>query len=125
MEPFITAALATALTTLVNGVAGEAGKTAWASLTGVLRARFGRDTTPGTALAALEAAPADRQSADHLAAVLTELAQTDDVAASWLLPWFEEVRAAAAGPVTNIVSGQAKVHGSVIQGHTFNGPIHL
>lgn len=124
MEPFITSALATALTTLVNGVAGEAGKTAWASLTGVLRARFGRDTAPGTALAALEAAPADGRSADRLATVLTELAQTDDVAAAWLLPWFEEVRA-AAGPVTNIISGQARVHGSVIQGQTFNGPIHL
>jgi len=128
MEPFTTAALATALTTLVNGAAGEVGKTAWTALTGFLRGRFGRDTAPGTALATLEQAPADPQSADRLAAVLTELAQTDKAAAAWLNPWFEQARAAivtTTGPVTNTISGQAQVHGPVIQGQTFNGPIHF
>lgn len=128
MESFTTAALATALTTLVNGAAAEAGKTAWASLTGVLRARFGRDTAPGSALATLEEAPADERSAERLATVLTELAHADDDAAAWLNPWFEQVRVAAVtttGPVTNTVSGHAQVRGPVIQVQTVNGSIHF
>jgi hypothetical protein len=128
MEPFTTAALATALTTLVNSAAGEVGKTAWTSLTGFLRTRSGRDTAPGTALATLEEAPGDRQNAVRLATLLTELANTDEAAAAWLNPWFEQVRAATvttAGPAVNIISGQARVHGPVIQGQTFNGPIHF
>jgi len=127
MEPFTTTALATALTTLVNGAAGEAGKAAWASLTGFLRGKFGRETAPGTALTTLEEAPTDPRGADGLAVLLTELARTDDEAAAWLTPWFEQARVATVtttGPVTNIISGQAQVH-TVIQGQTFNGPIHL
>ena len=87
----------------------------------------GRETAPGTALTTLEEAPTDPRGAGGLAVLLTELARTDDEAAAWLTPWFEQARVATVtttGPVTNIISGQAQVH-TVIQGQTFNGPIYL
>ena len=123
MEPFTTAALATALTTLVNGAAGEAGKTAWTSLRTFVKSRLGRDPQPAAAVAALETTPSDPAAAQQLAVTLHDLARDDHTAAAWLGAWLADVRAQT--PVTNVIAGPAQISGNVVQTHTVNGDIHF
>ena len=123
MEPFTTAALATALTTLVNGAAGEAGKTAWTSLRTFVKSRLGRDPQPAAVVAALEATPTDPATAQRLAIALQDLARDDQTAAAWLSAWLTEVQTHT--PVNNVIAGQAQISGNVVQTHTVNGDIHF
>jgi hypothetical protein len=124
MEPFTTAALAAALSTLVNGAAGEAGKSAWKSLTAFVRSKRGPGSPPAAALTALERTPQDQQAAQHLAVSLQELAGSDHTAGEWLNPWFEELQTIAGHPpsTTNIISGNAQVN-TAIQAHIIHGNI--
>jgi hypothetical protein len=126
MEPFTTAALAAALTTLVNGAAGEAGKSAWNSLTSLVRSRLGRDSQPVVAIATLEQAPDDQEAAQQLASALEDVARTDHTAATWLHPWFEQAHAIvqSAPQATNIISGNAQVN-TAVQGNVFTGDLHI
>ena len=125
MEPMGTAALAAVITALVNGMAGEVGKSVWASLKSFVLARVEHDSAAASALATIEQVPADQGAAKQLAAAIHDVVRADPAAASWLSSWFEEARAATSAPasVTNIVGGEAQVHGPVIQGHNFFGSI--
>lgn len=123
MEPFTTAALAAALTTLVNGVAGEAGKTAWVSMRSFVTSRLTRHPEAIEAIAVLEATPTDAVAAERLAVSLGDLARHDRTAAAWLAAWFTEVQTQT--PVSNVIAGQARISGNVVQTHTVNGDIHF
>jgi hypothetical protein len=121
MEPMTVTALAAALTALVNGAAGEAGKTSWTALVGLIKTRLGRDSRPAVEAAALERAPADEEVATRLAAALHEAATTDRDTAEWLMPWYAET--IQEGAVVNAISGQAQIHGHVVQARTITGGI--
>ena len=125
MDPFTGAALATTVVPLVSGAAGEAGKQAWASLTGFITAKFGRDSRPAEALDAVERQPDDESRAALLGETLHRLAQADPDIDTWLRAWLAEAAplAATSSQVLNTIGGQATVHGPVVQAHTITGSV--
>jgi hypothetical protein len=123
VEPFTTAALAATLTTLVNGAAGEAGKTAWASMRNFVTTRLARHPQSAEAVAALEASPSDTSAAERLAVSLQGLAHDDQSAAAWIAAWFTDVQTNT--PVSNMIAGRARISGNIVQTHTINGDINF
>lgn len=123
MDPITAAVLAATVVPLASGAAGEAGKQAWSSLVGYLRTKSARDGAPAEA-EALERQP-DAARGEVLAIRLVELARRDREFEAWLRAWFRDaaVLAQPQASVVNVVSGQAQVHGGVVQAHTITGPI--
>ncbi|MEV0732314.1 hypothetical protein [Polymorphospora sp. NPDC050346] len=124
MDPITAGILAATLVPLANGAAGEAGRQAWESLTLFVRNRFGRGSDADTAAQALASQPGQVVHGEVLGRILEHSAATDEQVAAWLRTWLHDAGHLAAGTsVTNTVSGQAQVHGPVIQTHTISGPI--
>jgi hypothetical protein len=120
------ASLAVVVAALVNGAGGEAGKQAWKSLTRLVGKAFGSHSTEMAALEGAHAATDVRNYADQFAASLAARAHNDERFATDLRVWLthtEKALAASSGSVTNIVGGQAQVHGALLQGRDFSGPI--
>ncbi|MFC4590754.1 hypothetical protein [Sphaerisporangium corydalis] len=119
MDPTVLAAIISAL---VGGVAGEAGKSAWASLTALARDRFGRDSPEA---AALEAAPAG--DTREIAGILVDRAEADPEFRESLASWTAETGKIIqrSHDVSNTISGDARIHGTVIQAGDIFGSIDL
>jgi hypothetical protein len=119
VDPLILSTLTATITALAGGTAGEAGKQAWAALTGLIRAKSSQES-PAPALAAeLESTPDE----PHAQSLVRQLIQDDPTAAEWLRAWLEQAEplVRAAPEVQNIVAGNAQIHGgNVFQGHTIN-----
>lgn len=113
-----------AITTLVTGAAGEAGKQAWTGLTEIVRKAFGGDSEEKAALDLLLATPENEQAVREVSGTIVDRARKDPVFASDLEAWLGEVREETRldGP-TNVIAGEATVHGPVFQGRDFSGPI--
>ncbi|MEV0733973.1 hypothetical protein [Polymorphospora sp. NPDC050346] len=127
MDPITAGILAATLVPLANGAAGEAGRQAWESLTSFVRNRFGRGSDADTAAQALASHPGQVVHGEVLGRLLEHGAATDEQVAAWLRTWLHDAGPLTGQPagtsVTNTVSGQAQVHGPVIQTHTISGPI--
>ncbi|MCM3886808.1 hypothetical protein [Frankia sp. R82] len=127
LDPLSVPALVATLTAVLAGTAGEAGVQAWHALAGLVQRMFGsgspaRDLTerdPG----ALEPDPA---AVETLARHLAARALTDPVFAAALQSWAASTASVdAPGSVTNIVDGNARVDGGLVQTHTIHGNITL
>ncbi len=120
-------ALAGLLTRLLGDVAGEAGKQTWAALARLVRRVFHRDAQPVTALEAVEERPEDGARTRTLAEVLVGEAERNPRFARQLREWCAEaehaVSVSGAHNVANVISGQAQVHGPVVQARDVSGPI--
>ena len=129
MDPITAAALSTTLMPLVSGAAGEAGKKAWESLAAFVGKRFGRRSDAAKAARSLAQHPDDAEHGELLAGILERAAAQDGDVADWIREWLRDAapladpRGAQVTTVTNVVSGNARVHGPVIQSHTISGPI--
>jgi hypothetical protein len=119
MDPTVLTAIVSAL---VGGAAGEAGKSAWASLTTLVRRRFGSDSTP---VAALERADPDKP--DEVAEILTDLAGTDPEFEKDLQEWTTEAKRIIQQrrDVSNTISGEAQITGPVVQAGDIHGSINF
>ncbi|GAA0399116.1 hypothetical protein Acor_21400 [Acrocarpospora corrugata] len=116
MDPTVLVALISAV---LGGAAGEAGKGAWTSLTSLVRQRFGKDSA--------ELAVLDSESAPEITAVLTERAQSDagfdEELTSWAATTTRVIQ--QSHNVSNTISGNARIQGTVIQAGDLFGPINL
>ncbi|XVU27075.1 hypothetical protein ACQPZJ_08550 [Actinoplanes sp. CA-054009] len=126
MEPFTVEAITAAVTALIGGAAGEAGKSTWTSLKTFVTTRWGHESAPAAALTAAEEAPNDPQAVRALADQLHDVADREPEAAAWLSQWLTRAGtvANASGPAHNTISGNATVH-TAIQGYQFNGDINI
>ncbi|MFC0431264.1 hypothetical protein [Kutzneria buriramensis] len=103
---------------IAEGAASEAGKKAWAGLSGLVRGRFSSDKEATRALDAVEASPTSEAAVQALAEHLHQHA-ADPGFATALKPWVEQV----SGGATAIVGDNATVQGHNIQNSTVSGTI--
>ncbi|WP_204030528.1 hypothetical protein [Sinosporangium siamense] len=113
-------ALAAIVSALLGGVAGEAGRSAWMSLSTLVRNRFGGDSA---AVAAVERG----EDAEEITGVLVEEARSDPEFAESLDAWARQAGSIVEQrqQVSNVISGDAHVTGTVIQAGNVFGGIHL
>ncbi len=114
MDPIAVSTLTTLLTSLVGGAAGEAGKSAWESLAGLVRRRFGHDSPAAQAIEA-------RRDPGEIGAILVERADADPGFAEALAAWRDEAARVVVNDrrVTNSITGT--VHGNAVQ---VSGDVH-
>ncbi|WP_424535085.1 hypothetical protein ACOZ38_33635 [Sphaerisporangium viridialbum] len=119
MDPTTLTAIMSAL---IGGAAGEAGKSAWASLTTLVRQRFGSDST---AVAALERP--DSGKPDQVAGILVDLAAADPEFGKELHRWTTEATRVIQQKrdVSNTISGEARISGPVVQAGDVHGSINF
>lgn len=119
MDPTVLAAIISAL---IGGAAGEAGKSAWTSLTTLARHRFGPDSTE---VAVLERTTAD--DSEEIAGILVDRAEADPGFKESLASWTSETSRIIqqSHEVSNTISGEAQIHGHVIQAGNIFGSINL
>jgi hypothetical protein len=127
MDPITASALTAVLLKVGEGVTSEAGKQLWEKFTGVVKGAFGRTAPEVSAARELEAGNADRGQVEALAQVLAAQSERDPELAEDLRAWIAEVeqRSPNGGDVTNIISGNAKVRGNVLQTRDVHGNINL
>jgi hypothetical protein len=131
VELLTTSALAATITALFDSAAGEAGKSAWATLSAAAARLLGRTSSEATTIARVDEAAIAPQTHDLPAAsaqaadILLALAHRDHDFAELLAAWHADptVSIHDASTVTNTVSGQ--VNGPVIQLHTNHGGIRF
>ncbi|MEV5413753.1 hypothetical protein AB0K60_33615 [Thermopolyspora sp. NPDC052614] len=116
MEPIVIPTLAAIISAAVGGAAGEAGKSAWASLTALVRRLLGHDRE---AVEAVERP--DAHSPDELARLLADRAAADPGFGRSLAAWM--ARAEPAARTVNTISGD--VSGNVVQAGDIHGSINF
>ena len=118
MDPSVIPALAAVISAIVGGAAGEVGKNAWTSLTGLVRRRFGDD-----AVAAIDTARTPEESARSL----VERAQADPEFGETLASWTAETArlVQTKHDVSNTISGDARITGPVLQAGDVFGSINF
>ncbi|MFE6894834.1 hypothetical protein [Streptomyces sp. NPDC057694] len=121
MEPIA----ADLLMAFAGSTAGAAGHQAWQSLRALVIRRPGEEGHGQRELTALTDEPGRREHAQALAAALASRAEQDPEFARLLEAWRQEhgTLRTGAGDVRNDISGT--VHGPVVTGRDFNGPITL
>jgi hypothetical protein len=133
MEPLTASLLAAALTTLVTGTAGEAGKSAWATLASTTRRMLGAGDGTVAAVEELEGvivadpvAEVMEAKAQAAAQRLIEAAAQEPAFGQALQSWLQQNQTLLPGDsaTTNTVSGSAQV-GVLIQGRDFHGSIDV
>ncbi|MEV8635316.1 hypothetical protein AB0395_27030 [Streptosporangium sp. NPDC051023] len=119
MDPAVLTAIISAL---VGGAAGEVGKNAWTSLVTLARKRFGDGSDE---VAALEGATGD--TSEEITGILVDRAATDPAFKDALESWTSETAKVIrqSHDVSNTISGDARIHGSVIQAGDVFGSINL
>lgn len=123
MELFTAAELTAAITALVNGAAGEAGKSMWKSLKDFVTVRKAERPEAVAALTTAEQTPTDQSAVARFAGALEEIARADPAAATWLRSWLTQAGAPAPAAI-NVIGGQPTMHGPVIMSQNI-GDIHL
>lgn len=123
---------AAVLLAVAGGAAGEMGRQAWASLSGIVRrpvqvpaaeVNAGRAPSSGEAeLVALQRDPADTSQAHALSVALHRRAEHDAVFRAGLEQWTQQAKLLRTGDgdVSNTISGGAQ-SGPVVQGRDFSG----
>ncbi|MEV6037755.1 hypothetical protein AB0L65_41850 [Nonomuraea sp. NPDC052116] len=122
MDPSVIATLTAVVSAIVGGAAGEAGKSAWGSLTALVRRRFGADAT---VTAALE--QADTRSPEETTRVLVDHAHADAEFQRSLADWAGETARLLQykHDVSNTIGGDARITGTVIQAGDISGSINI
>lgn len=105
---------------IVQAAAGEAGKGAWSGLLALTRRAFKRSHSAQDALE--QAATGDHAAAAQAAEHLIAQARVDPAIAEALRAWMTE-SLAGTGQVRNTISGEARIHGSVVQARDIDGSI--
>ncbi|PZG40962.1 hypothetical protein C1I98_22245 [Spongiactinospora gelatinilytica] len=121
MDPSIIPALAAVISAVVGGAAGEAGKSAWTSLTSLVRRRFGRET-------AAELEPGANSTSTEMAEDLVNRAGADPEFARALAAWMSETSRVVQQQkhdVVNVIGGEARITGPVVQAGDVFGSINL
>lgn len=118
MDPLILSTLTATITALASGTAGEAGKQAWAALTGLVRTKSSRESTALALAAEVEREPDELRAETLVRALLA----ADPAAEEWLQAWLQQAQplVQAAPEVQNTIGGDARIQGDVFQGHTIN-----
>jgi hypothetical protein len=126
VDPLTASALTATITALLNSAAGEAGKSAWTSLTGTARRLFGSTSAEVAALenaAASTETPAIEVAATQLLAGARRNPDFADFLTGWQAEAVELVRIEqGAGSVSNVVSPNAQI-GKLFQGRDVHGDI--
>jgi len=117
MDPISVDALAALI---LQAAAGESGKSAWNGLLSLARRAFKRSHAAQGALE--QAATGDQAAAAQAAEHLLAQSRLDPAVAAALRAWMTEA-GAHAGDVTNTISGQARIHGNVVQARDIEGSI--
>lgn len=127
MDPITASALTAVLLKVGEGATSEAGKQLWEKFSGLVGRAFGRTAPEVSAARELEAGNADQNQVEALAQVVAAQSERDPELADELREWIARVEQSASGGgnVTNTISGNAKIGGSVIQGRDFHGNINL
>jgi hypothetical protein len=120
MDIVSTSALAGVVSQVLGGAAGEAGKQAWDNLVTLVR-RLLPGTSAETALATT--APGDGAAATRTSQALVDAATADPAFAAALDGWYRQAVTLVGGNVTNIISGDARISGNVMQARDIHGPI--
>ncbi len=105
---------------IVQAAAGEAGKNTWAALLALGRRAFKRSHAAQRALE--RATTGDHQAATQAAEHLVSQSRLDPAVDEALRAWMIDALGQAAA-ATNIVSGEARIHGNVVQARDIQGPI--
>lgn len=116
------------LVAMATGAGGEAGRSLWETLTGLVRRNPERQPLPAVRptgedeLAALDESPYDRARARLLSEALTRRAQQDPAFRAALEQWNRQAQALRAGDgeTANTINGGTQ-HGPVLQGRDFSG----
>jgi hypothetical protein len=124
MDPITAPMVAAALAGIFGGASGEAGRQAWAALTGLTRRTLGRQdrSLVTNAVAEVDRQPNDPDKIDKLAGALATAAGHDPGFATDLRRWLDDA-GQADGHVTNVIGGSAQVHGNVVQARDIHGSI--
>jgi hypothetical protein len=117
---------------MLDGAAGEAGKSAWATLSATAGRLLGRSSVEATALAKVDEAAIAPQThalpevSAQAAQILVALAQRDHAFAELLEAWRTDpsITINDASTVTNTISGNAQVK-TAVQVQTVNGGIRF
>jgi hypothetical protein len=120
MDIVSTSALAGVVSQVLGGTAGEAGKQAWDGLVTLVR-RLRPGTGTETALAT--AVSGDNAGIARTSQALVDAAAADPVFAAALDGWYRQTVTLVGGDVTNVISGNARIGGNVIQARDISGPI--
>ncbi|MBE1583490.1 hypothetical protein ACFPOI_32205 [Nonomuraea angiospora] len=122
MDPSVIATLTAVVSAVVGGAAGEAGKSAWGSLTALARRRFGTDAA---VTAALE--QADTRSPEETTRVLVDHAHADAEFGRSLTDWAGETARLLQykHDVSNTIGGDARITGTVVQAGDISGSINI
>lgn len=124
MDPITTSALAAVLLKVLDGASGEAGRQVWTKFTDTVQRAFGRRSEPAEATRELAANPGDEDRAEVLAGTLLAEAERDEELRAELGEWFAEARRVTGeGDVTNVIGGNAQIHGNAIQARDISGDI--
>ncbi|MGN9786932.1 hypothetical protein ACTMTF_36300 [Nonomuraea sp. ZG12] len=124
MDETALALVTAAITSIITGATGEAGKGAWTSLIAMVKKTFGKKGGQEAALELVGAVKMEERDVIELSEILVERAGQDPEFARELSAWLKDIEGPAKtdGP-TNVVAGSARITGPVIQGRDFSGPI--
>lgn len=124
--------VAATITAIANGAAGEAGKQAWTSLTGLIRKALGRNPPLKTELQAIQKVPHDEYGIAEFVATLAALARDDQEFSANLAFWLTRTqhdlnldfsKDKNVNTITgNDLSAQA---GNVVQARSIYGGLHF
>jgi len=119
MDPI---SLSTLVGLIAKSAAGEAGKTAWHTLTTLTRRALGGSHAETALEQAKDGAP---DSAMDLAGRLVQAAGADPQVAHLIHAWITQTQQALdAGTVTNTITGDARIRGDVVQARDI-GTVHF
>lgn len=118
VDPISVAALSALVGGVLSGATGEAGAVAFRRLTSLVRRSAPDDTALIERLDAGEIA-----HSEVVAECLLDAAASDDHISRDLEAWIAAARTVTDSSTHNSISGT--VHGRVLQGRDFNGPINL
>ncbi|WP_169317040.1 hypothetical protein [Actinacidiphila oryziradicis] len=124
MDPAAADAIGAVVVAAANSAAGEAGRQAWTSLVGTVRRAFGRRTVPTSAGETALVTAADPSDAESLRDLVLAWAGEDPELLRELVRWESEHRGVLESrddSVTNTISGNATIHGPVIQARDVSG----
>jgi hypothetical protein len=103
--------IAAVVSALLGGAAGEVGRSAWGSLTGLVRRRFGDGSAEAAALESAQSADSQR-----VIDLMVERGRADPAFGETLTAWAREIQPLLVQPIinTNTISGGTQT-GPVIQ----------
>lgn len=119
LDPLGIPAIAAAVSALVAGTAGEAGKSAWENLVVLVRRTFGRGSTPDR----LVSGERGTGMVESLSRELASRAESDAAFADALRSWISNASPDPRGDVHNVIAGESYVEGNVVQTRDVYGSI--